>query len=354
MEKKISKENRAEMLPRFEYLRSDNHESRSSSADTSSGSTSHQHKISVPFKRLNKRLSEILSEIQDRNDQVKGEIADFRLVFSDQSHEQTVLLQNFAKNFASIEQVCGEHSRDFSRQVKVHLMTLTSLCIRFSSTASPSLERLDHWAVTWQNTVNNKLARIIDQNSYDHQAASKDNKQLERLVLGVMDKCSAVAERDRHVMVGGDGRENKTDLPTEETDKSKSKAVLVSDESTEVGCEDTNLVESGVSKVFRVGSAQLNDGGRDFNIRYCDQQTGPGGWTVIQRRGEFGEARENFTRDWQDYKDGFGDLNGEFWFGNEFVHSLTTSRKMRLRVELQSHYGQTAWAEYEEFRWEML
>ena len=109
-----------------------------------------------------------------------------------------------------------------------------------------------------------------------------------------------------------------------------------------------------MSKVFRVGSAQVNDGGRDFNIRYCDQQTGPGGWTVIQRRGEFGEARENFTRDWQDYKDGFGDLNGEFWFGNEFVHSLTTSRKMRLRVELQSHYGQTAWAEYEEFRWEML
>ena len=114
LEKKISKENKAEMLPRFEYLRSDNHESHVNTADTNN-----HHKISVPFKRLNKRLSDILSEIQDRNEQVKGEIADFRLVFSDQSHEQTVLLQNFAKNFASIEQVCGEHSRDFSRQVIV-------------------------------------------------------------------------------------------------------------------------------------------------------------------------------------------------------------------------------------------
>ena len=64
----------------------------------------------------------------------------------------------------------------------------------------------------------------------------------------------------------------------------------------------------------------------------------------------FEEGRENFTRDWQDYKNGFGDLNGEFWFGNDFLHSLTTSQNMRLRVELESFYGQTAWAEYDEFR----
>ena len=101
------------MLPRFEFLRSDNHESHDKSVEKNN-----HHKISVPFKRLNKRLNDILSEIQDRNDEVKAEIADFRLIFSDQSHEQTSLLQNFQKNFASIEQVCGEHSRDFSRQVK--------------------------------------------------------------------------------------------------------------------------------------------------------------------------------------------------------------------------------------------
>ena len=92
MEKKISKENRAEMLPRFEYLRSDNHESHDKG-----GERNNHHKISVPFKRLNKRLTDILSEVQGRNDEVKAEIADFRLIFSDQSHEQTALLQNFAK-----------------------------------------------------------------------------------------------------------------------------------------------------------------------------------------------------------------------------------------------------------------
>ena len=182
--------------------------------------------------------------------------------------------------------------------------------------------------------------------------ASKDNKQLERLVLGAFDRCSAISDRDRAVKFGGEGRDNQTDVVTEKTEKS----VVMSDESRleqerlEVGCEDPNLVESGVSKVFRVGSARINEGGRDFNIRYCDQETGGGGWTVIQRRGGGGEGRENFTRNWKEYKEGFGDLNGEFWFGLEFVNSLTQSQKMRLRVELESHYGQTAWAEYEEFR----
>nr|CAD7399662.1 unnamed protein product [Timema cristinae] len=38
---------------------------------------------------------------------------------------------------------------------------------------------------------------------------------------------------------------------------------------------------------------------------------------VIQRRDDFGEPRENFNRDWADYKNGFGDPAKELWMGNE-------------------------------------
>ena len=71
---------------------------------------------------------------------------------------------------------------------------------------------------------------------------------------------------------------------------------------------------------------------------------------VIQRRGDFGEPRENFERTWADYKNGFGDPKKEFWLGNDLIHELTKSGDMKLRVELEAHDGRTAWAEYQTFR----
>ena len=71
---------------------------------------------------------------------------------------------------------------------------------------------------------------------------------------------------------------------------------------------------------------------------------------VIQRRGDFEEPRENFDRTWTDYKHGFGDPLKEFWIGNDYIHNMTSSVDMKLRVELEAYDGKTAWAEYDTFR----
>lgn len=49
---------------------------------------------------------------------------------------------------------------------------------------------------------------------------------------------------------------------------------------------------------------------------YCDLKTAGGGWTVIQRRGDFGNAQNYFDKTWNDYKEGFGILRREFWLGD--------------------------------------
>lgn len=60
---------------------------------------------------------------------------------------------------------------------------------------------------------------------------------------------------------------------------------------------------------------------------------------VIQRRDDFGEPRENFNRDWNDYKNGFGDPAKEFWLGNENIYMLTNNEDYILRVELEDFEG---------------
>ena len=57
----------------------------------------------------------------------------------------------------------------------------------------------------------------------------------------------------------------------------------------------------------------------------------------------------DFYRDWADYKNGFGSMSGEFWLGNDNIHSLTSKGKHDLRIELEAFDGETRFAEYSGF-----
>ena len=78
---------------------------------------------------------------------------------------------------------------------------------------------------------------------------------------------------------------------------------------------------------------------------YCDQTTAGGGWTVFQKRLN---GSVDFYRGWDDYRRGFGNLNGEFWLGLDKIHRLTKERS-KLRVDLEDFSGNTAYAEYSSF-----
>jgi len=87
------------------------------------------------------------------------------------------------------------------------------------------------------------------------------------------------------------------------------------------------------------------DGLGSFDV-FCDQKTAGGGWTVFQKRLD---GSVDFNRGWNDYKRGFGNLNGEFWLGLDKINRLTKTKKSRLRVELEDTKGNTAYAEYDLF-----
>ncbi|KAK2838494.1 hypothetical protein Q7C36_013308 [Tachysurus vachellii] len=86
-------------------------------------------------------------------------------------------------------------------------------------------------------------------------------------------------------------------------------------------------------------------GNRTFPV-FCDMKTSGGGWTLIQHRFD---GSISFNRTWNDYKNGFGNLKGEFWLGNEKIHWLTSSKSMVLRIELEDLDGIEEYAQYDHF-----
>nr|XP_015803989.2 angiopoietin-related protein 6 [Nothobranchius furzeri] len=82
---------------------------------------------------------------------------------------------------------------------------------------------------------------------------------------------------------------------------------------------------------------------------WCEQSHEQGGWTVIQRRQD---GSVNFFRTWEQYKQGFGNLNGEYWLGLEHLYWLSKQSKYKLRVALEDWQGRQVFAEYDSFHLE--
>ena len=78
----------------------------------------------------------------------------------------------------------------------------------------------------------------------------------------------------------------------------------------------------------------MSKGSFDNSVNvYCDMITDGGGWTIIQRNKK--GSLVNFNRNWDDYEEGFGDFNTEFWCGLEEIHCLTQRSQWEMRVDYQ-------------------
>lgn len=79
---------------------------------------------------------------------------------------------------------------------------------------------------------------------------------------------------------------------------------------------------------------------------FCDMASSGGGWTLIQHRFD---GSTSFNRTWDEYKNGFGKLIGEFWLGNDKIHLLTKAKNMSLRIEIEDFEGIREYAQYDHF-----
>lgn len=102
-------------------------------------------------------------------------------------------------------------------------------------------------------------------------------------------------------------------------------------------CHQLFLEGQQTTRVYRVQPV----GSQSFEV-FC-RMTDEGGWTVIQRRMD---GSVDFDRLWQAYKDGFGNLTGEFWLGLEKLYTIVRQGSYLLRIELEDWENHTEYTEY--------
>ena len=94
--------------------------------------------------------------------------------------------------------------------------------------------------------------------------------------------------------------------------------------------------------------------GLDGSVRvpaFCDLDSDVGNWTVLQRRADI-QPRQSFYLEWAAYREGFVDLELEFWWGLHNMWTMTAARDRRyeLRINLDDFEGEKRFAVYQGFR----
>lgn len=102
----------------------------------------------------------------------------------------------------------------------------------------------------------------------------------------------------------------------------------------EIACTASNDIESGIKKLRK-----------NFFIQ-CEHVENDGNWILIQSR-ETGDV--NFFRNWNEYKEGFGNIGGEFWLGLEKIYELTSENLHELLITIEYFNGEKRSAKYSVF-----
>ncbi len=93
--------------------------------------------------------------------------------------------------------------------------------------------------------------------------------------------------------------------------------------------KNTGFTTTGLYKIFP------GDSEGEFTV-FCDMDLLDGGWTIIQRRVD---DSLNFDRKWDEYRNGFGYFDANFWLGLHKIKRITDMGTYELYIGMEDFDG---------------
>ena len=86
--------------------------------------------------------------------------------------------------------------------------------------------------------------------------------------------------------------------------------------------------------------------GQPRKLVWCDMDTDGGGWTVFLKRQD---GSVEFQQDRATYKEGFGDVTGEYWLGLDTLHAITAAKVYEIRADVTDWENDAAYSLHSSF-----
>uniref|UniRef100_A0A182J9K9 Fibrinogen C-terminal domain-containing protein n=1 Tax=Anopheles atroparvus TaxID=41427 RepID=A0A182J9K9_ANOAO len=190
------------------------------------------------------------------------------------------------------------------------------------------LDAIERQMKTMENTLQDKLFRVMDRIMTDNMY------QLKETLLGEVRKT-----KENGVPIAGTSNITVQSVPDAVKHEIEHNPSADESEASYRSCKDAPSNVSGRNFML------LNADTFPFEV-YCEQISFGGGWIVFQHRFN---GQLDFYKNWTEYSDGFGDLEGEFWLGLDYLHRITSLRPHELLVEVKDFAGNYGYALYDGF-----
>ncbi|EDV33101.1 uncharacterized protein Dana_GF22918 [Drosophila ananassae] len=215
-----------------------------------------------------------------------------------------------------------------------------------------------------KETLINSLKNQINEKSEDLKKAGKEKDEFNKKLLSCLDNINktknSLMEKEKEIQEKKEEIKRKDDLLNEKDaeiqekiEQAKSKDFQNKDLTNQINVLSQNLTITIEKLGKSVDPNPCKNVSKDiYQIRLpgvsaFEAPCNGSGWMVIQRRID---GSVDFNRNWTEYRDGFGNLTGEFFIGLEKLHLITQSGQHELLIRLGKVDGSTAFEKYDNFR----